>query len=193
MTDQTDQSEADEYEENDDEFEYDELQDATDDYERELTDSQELALAALMTGRTHREAATAAGVHRVTVTNWHNEDPVFAAEHNRRKAELREGVAAQLLNLTQKSLESIAASVETEQAEGGSVIALRVLGLLDLRRFPVPKPGPTDPYDVEQKWQDDAEAESVDRLLWAPRLHPQDPYGNGKKGATGAERKSWPN
>jgi hypothetical protein len=117
-----------------------------------------------MTGRTHREAATAAGVHRVTVTNWQNEDPVFAAEHNRRKTELREGVAAQLLNLTQKSLESVAASVETEQAEGGSVIALRVLGLLDLRRFPVPKPGPTDPYDVEQKWQDDAEAESVDRF-----------------------------
>src|SRR5579863_8429925 len=51
--------------------------DATD--RNNLTDRQELALAALMAGATHTEAAAAASVHRVTVTKWANEDAELSA------------------------------------------------------------------------------------------------------------------
>ena len=63
----------------------------TDDYSwlREVSDRQVLAIDTLVAGGTHQEAAAAAGVHRVTVSNWARRHPGFMAEVNRRRGELR--------------------------------------------------------------------------------------------------------
>ena len=51
----------------------------------EVNDRQSIAIDTLIAGRTHREAAQAAGVQRSTVTGWCNHNIVFIAEWNQRR------------------------------------------------------------------------------------------------------------
>jgi hypothetical protein len=84
----------------------------TDDYSwlREVSDRQVLAIDALVAGGTHQEAAAAAGVHRVTVSNWARRHPGFMAEVNRRRGELRAQRTARLRELDEAALELDAAA-----------------------------------------------------------------------------------
>lgn len=92
---------------------------ATDDYKslRSLTERQLLAIDALLTGSTHREAAEAAGVHRVTVSGWVSTHPAFQAELNRRRQELNEGRAARLRELDEAALNALAARLDDGDPE----------------------------------------------------------------------------
>jgi hypothetical protein len=65
----------------------------------ELSPAQELALTALLEGRTHAEAAERAGVCRVTVTRWVNGDSAFMAAVRNRRGELTRADAHALASL----------------------------------------------------------------------------------------------
>ena len=74
------------------------------------TDKQRIAIDTLITGGTHAEAAEAAGVHRVTVSNWATKVPGFKAELNRRRAELLSGTSDRIRELDSQALAIVAAS-----------------------------------------------------------------------------------
>lgn len=82
---------------------------ATDRYQslRELSPAQALAVDALDAGRTHQEAAEAAGVNRVTVTRWVHHHPAFQAELNRRRFERLENLASRADGVTARALEVV--------------------------------------------------------------------------------------
>jgi hypothetical protein len=139
------------------------LPDATD--RNNLTDRQELALAALMAGATHTEAAEAASVHRVTVTKWANEDAEFIAERNRRRTSARSAIAAKVRNLTGRAVDVVASAIELEAAQGGSAVSLRVLNLVGYQNLPTESVGPTTAQQVEEMWDEQADLDLFDTLF----------------------------
>jgi hypothetical protein len=115
-----------------------------------LSDRKELALARLLEGATHGEAAEVAGVHRVTVTRWRREDPVFIAEHNRRQAELSEGVMIRLRRLILKALAVMDAGLDAEAEGSGTTLSMKLISLMGARGVTEPaQVGPTDPESVQ--------------------------------------------
>jgi hypothetical protein len=100
-----------------------------------LDDQQEAALAALLAGSTHAEAAVACGRHRVTVTRWANYDPTFIAEWNRRRLELAKSTAERLRSTAVRAAEAVAAAIEAEAKEGRAAVALRLLALIGVENL----------------------------------------------------------
>jgi hypothetical protein len=76
-----------------------------------LTPSQAMAVDALAGGATHEAAASAAGVHRVTVTRWVLHHPEFQAELNRRKADAAAETSALVVRVTNSALSTIEKAV----------------------------------------------------------------------------------
>src|SRR5688572_2426603 len=73
----------------------------------ELTDEQQAALSALVSGQPVTAAAATAGVARTTLYRWLREDDAFAAAYNGRRAELRDAAHARLLGLADKALAAL--------------------------------------------------------------------------------------
>jgi dihydrodipicolinate synthase/N-acetylneuraminate lyase len=112
-----------------------------------LSDKQHLAIDALLTGGTHREAAKAAGVARTTVTEWVNHRSEFCRELERRRWERAEQVNDRVGALTTRSLDV----VEEHLGAGDLRAALGVLRLLPreaLHRAPTPPPTAEQREDV---------------------------------------------
>lgn len=104
-----------------------------------LSDKQHLAIDALLTGGTHREAAKAAGVARTTVTEWVNHRSEFCRELERRRWQRAEQVNDRVGALTTRSLDVI----EKHVVAGDLRAALGVLRLLPreaLHRATTPPP-----------------------------------------------------
>ncbi|MGA8296883.1 MAG: helix-turn-helix domain-containing protein [Acidimicrobiales bacterium] len=115
---------------------------ATSDYSslHHLTPAQVVAVTALATGATHRQAADAAGVHRITVTRWTSHHPEFIAELNRLRADAIAETSTQIAELTRRALE-----VVTEAVDGGdSDAAFRWLKLVPFAGVTEPLPGPME-------------------------------------------------
>ena len=64
-----------------------------------LSQTQEIAIAALIRGATVTEAATEAGVSRQTVSEWKHHDPEFIAALNRSRYEVWHQVEDRLRTL----------------------------------------------------------------------------------------------
>jgi hypothetical protein len=92
----------------------------------QLTESQISALEIIESGGTHEDAASAAGVHRVTVTKWCHHHPAFIAERNRRQIERAEQVSVLTDTLTIRAIEVVTAAIET----GDESIAMQWLRLI---------------------------------------------------------------
>ncbi len=86
---------------------------ATDGYQalHELTPSQAKAVDTLAMGKTHEEAASAAGVHRVTVTRWLLHHPEFKAELNRRKSDAALKATTLISRVTSAALSTIEVAI----------------------------------------------------------------------------------
>jgi hypothetical protein len=98
-----------------------------------LGQTQELALAALRTGSTFRQAAQAAGVSRPTIYRWMQSDPHFRAAYNAWKQEQLESARSRILRLTDKAVDV----VEGALADNDRRVAVHVLkstGALDRGR-----------------------------------------------------------
>jgi hypothetical protein len=83
-----------------------------------LSPAQVTALAELLAGRTITDAATVAGVDRVTVHRWLREDYAFQAAWNRDRRELRRAAYNRLERLAAKSAECLEKAID-----GGDVKA----------------------------------------------------------------------
>lgn len=124
-----------------------------------LTVAQHAALTALTEGKTIRESAEAAGVHRNTVSQWLHRDPVFQAAYNGWRQEMLDSTRAKVLGLA----EAAAATVARAVAKGDARIALSVLKDMGLTR-PDAEIGSTHPGVV--RLQMNKEDEKRDDHIW---------------------------
>ena len=90
-----------------------------------LSARQLAALAVINAGGTHEQAATAAEVHRVTVTRWVNHHPAFVAELNRLRHEAFSACYLEILGTTRAAIGVANRALETDNGD----FALRWLRL----------------------------------------------------------------
>jgi hypothetical protein len=76
--------------------------------ESELTPAQQLAIAAIVSGKSYTEAAEAAGVDRRTLFEWRQLSGFAAALRDELQA-LRDAAGARLLGLADKAIDALAA------------------------------------------------------------------------------------
>ena len=125
-----------------------------------LTVSQHAALIALTEGKTIRESAEAACVHRNTVSQWVRRDPVFRAAYNGWRREMRDSARAKVLGLAEAAAKAVADAV----AKGDARIALSILRDMGLTRPDAAK-GSTHPGVVRVQLQ--KAEERHDQRIWA--------------------------
>lgn len=104
-----------------------------------LSDEQQAALSALISGKAIREAAGAAQVHRTTISRWLHHDPHFRAAYNAWRQELIDSSRARLL----RTAEIATATVHRAIAKGDGRLALALLKHLGLASEAAA--GPADP------------------------------------------------
>ncbi len=113
------------------------------------------AIEALIAGKTHAEAAAAAGVHRNTISGWLRERIDFQARLNQERRQLREQVSARLTRLAEKAATAVEHNLDDDN--GGVGIAL-LTGLGLLTRKP-PSIGSGEPAELkaeleeEERWR----------------------------------------
>lgn len=125
-----------------------------------LTVPQHTALMSLTQGKSIRESAESAGVHRNTVLNWIHRDPVFRAAYNAWRREVNASARAKVLALA----EAAATAVSNAVVKGDARIALSVLKDLGLTR-PDAATRPTHPGVVRVQLQ--KAEERRDERIWA--------------------------
>lgn len=112
--------------------------------EIELTEAQEIALAALIAGKTDTDAAKEADVDRTTLYRW-RKTVNFRAAYNRARREMREAVQARLLALAAKAIDSVEAAIPND-----GKLALQLLRDIGILTNGVASVGEEDPAKLEQ-------------------------------------------
>ena len=128
----------------------------------EVSDRQSIAIDALVSGATQREAAEKAGVQRTTVTAWCNHNIAFMAERNRRRQDRHEAAGEQLQETLCAALEHLGERVR-EGDTGAAMAIVKAVGVGHL--LSAVKPGPTDPAVVKTNLAKRCEAEVLTELL----------------------------
>ena len=105
-----------------------------------LSGPQAVAAAALAAGATVTDAATAAGVHRATASEWAHHDPDFIAAVNTLRAEAFSAITDKLRATVSAAVDVAAQAV----AAGDLQAALTVLRLVAVDKVPLAPSGPTD-------------------------------------------------
>ncbi len=113
--------------------------------QNELSPSEEIALGALLAGRTVTEAAKAANVHRSTVHRWSN-DELFRSELNSRRTELQTAVEEQIHQLQEAAVGVVEGALAHENVNVALAL-LKGTGLLDGRKRAIDS---TDPEGEEE-------------------------------------------
>src|SRR5262249_30797675 len=119
---------------------------ATPEHTEPLEPAQELALSALLAGKSYGEAATAAGCHRATLWRWVTGDPRFIARYNAGRRELVDRARAELLTLGQAAIRAIRETLEGPDPALRFRAAVKTLALLG-RDGPAPA-GSVDPEEI---------------------------------------------
>jgi len=110
-----------------------------------LSAPQNEALAALVAGKTVKDAAEIAGIHRATLHRWITTEPLFRAAYNAWQHEARESSKARLLSVAQTALDSVAQTIQA----GNPRLAYNLLK--DLGLLSKLKEGLTDPELLRQQ------------------------------------------
>jgi hypothetical protein len=128
----------------------------------EISDKQSIAIDALISGNSHREAAEKAGVQRTTVTAWCNHNFPFIAERNQRRRDRLEAAGEQLQETLCAALVHLGERVR-EGDTGAAMTIVKAVGVGHL--LDAVKPGPTDPAVVKTKLAQRFESEVLVELL----------------------------
>jgi hypothetical protein len=79
-----------------------------------ITPAQLAAVEVLASGGTFSDAARAAGVDRLTVDDWRDDNPAFVAELNARRQDRRDSVQSRLRSLADKAVATIEKMLDDE-------------------------------------------------------------------------------
>ena len=128
----------------------------------EVSDRQSIAIDALVAGRTHREAAEAAGVQRSTVTGWCNKNIIFIAEWNRRRRQRLAAAGEQLHEAIGAALDTVAESING----GDTATALALIRIVGVEHLLSAVPlGPTTPMGVHQNLAADLRSDLMGEMF----------------------------
>ena len=128
----------------------------------EVSARQSIAIDALVSGATQREAAEKARVQRTTVTEWCNHNFPFIAERNQRREDRVEAAGEQLQETLCAALEQLGERVR-EGDTGAALAIVKAVGVGHLLN--AAKPGPIDPAAVKTKLAQRFESEVLVELL----------------------------
>ena len=131
----------------------------------EISDKQSIAIDALISGNSQREAAEKARVQRTTVTAWCNHNFPFIAERNQRRRDRLEAAGEQLQETLCAALVHLGERVR-EGDTGAAMTIVKAVGVGHLLN--AVKPGPTDPAVVRTNLAKRCEAEVSAELFTAP-------------------------
>ncbi len=127
----------------------------------EVSDRQSIAIDALVSGATQREAAEKAGVQRTTVTAWCNHNFPFIAERNQRREDRVEAAGERLQETLCAALDH---RERVREGDTGAAMAIvKAVGVGHLLN--AVKPGPIDPAVVKTNLAKRCEAEVLVELL----------------------------
>jgi len=133
----------------------------------EVSDRQSIAIDALISGATHREAAEQAGVQRTTVTAWCNHNIAFKAERNQRRQDRVEAAGEQL----QEALSAALVHLGDKAGQGDTGAAVTIVKAVGVGHLlEAVKPGPTDPAAVKSELAQRFESEALVELLTGPEF-----------------------
>jgi len=110
-----------------------------------MSPEQELALAAIASGKSARAAAIDAGVHCGTLYRWLKDDPSFSAAYHTWQSERRESARARLMALTDNAVTVVTKAIDKEDIRTALTI-LKGLGVLTSIT-----PGPTDADQLKRE------------------------------------------
>ena len=128
----------------------------------EVTDRQSIAIDALVSGSTHREAAKLAGVQRSTVTGWCNKNITFIAEWNRRRRQRLTAAGERLHEVTGAALDAVMDGI----SEGDTATALALIRMVGVDHLlSAAQPGPTTPMGVHQGLAADLRSDLVGEMF----------------------------
>ncbi len=77
-----------------------------------LPTDQQVALEAMLVGKSITETARAAGVSRTTIYFWLNHDPAFRASFNLWHDQLQQSCHSRLLTMTDKAVDAVEKALE---------------------------------------------------------------------------------
>lgn len=130
----------------------------------QFSQSQETALACLISGDSTESAACEAGVSRQTLSGWLNHDVHFIAELNRRRMELWADTCDRLRHLGGKALDVVAEDLDCKGdrhlRQRAALAILKAIGLQDLKPT-----GSTTAEDVELEQARRENSRSLDKLI----------------------------
>ena len=133
----------------------------------EVSDRQSIAIDALTAGRTQREAASAAGVQRTTVTAWCNKNIVFIAEWNRRRRQRLTAAGERLHEATSTALDVVAETINS----GDTATALALIRMVGVEHLlSAAQPGPTTPLGVHQDLAADLRSDLMGEMFVAEEI-----------------------
>lgn len=132
---------------------------------RQLSVEQQNAIDLLITGMTDEEVATQVGVTRQTVNQWRNQNPVFAAELNRRREEAWGVCIDGLRHLQARAVEVLSENLSARDPRLRQQAAVQVLKASGLYGTRLEPNGETEPEDVEAVWRSEAEMNRLKRGL----------------------------
>lgn len=116
---------------------------------RGLSAKQYRAIPLVLLGKKDTQVAREVGVHRVTVTNWRNRDPVFAAELHAGRRRMMEDAVGQIRRLRTAAL----AVVEKALVDGDLATAQLVFRTLAPPLVAaIDMPGEEVPHVIEEQW-----------------------------------------
>jgi hypothetical protein len=111
----------------------------------QLSEAQERVLVELTMGKSISAAATAAGVHRVTVHRWLKNDPLFAAAYHGWQSETRSSAQARFLAMSDLAVDNICDALRKGDVRM-SLMVVKAMGLLT-----AVEPGNTDAEELARE------------------------------------------
>lgn len=132
---------------------------------RHLTIEQENAIDLLLQGKTDREVAEAVGVSRQTVNQWRNQNPLFAAELNRRRQETWGSQLERLRRLVAQAVDILEQDLKAQDRRLRQQAAIHILKVVGLYNSDLAPRGATEPEDIEADWGRKDNMRALTRLV----------------------------
>ena len=116
---------------------------------RQLSQEQMNSIEHLLQGRSDRSVAEAVSVSRQTVWEWRNHDPLFIAELNRQRYEMRKEAHERLKSLANRALDVLEQQLDSVDSKAALAAAKYILqGTRLLGETELHVGGPTTPEAV---------------------------------------------
>jgi hypothetical protein len=118
----------------------------------ELSIEQQNAIEMLIVGKSDRETAEACGVSRQTVNEWRNNNALFLAELNSRRAALWESDIDRLRSIVGEAITILEEDLSGNDEKARRAAAIHLLRAVGIYGANLKPEGPISASDIERDW-----------------------------------------